>query len=99
MPTRSASHSLSRVKLIWCCTASPWAATMRAFGGLAAAGERAEQDGADHGGRGGQALLRLVGEHARDVVLRDVRGLVRHDARELRLGRRWRGSVPALMNT
>src|SRR5204863_307616 len=28
MPTRSASSSLSRVKLIWCCAAIPWAATM-----------------------------------------------------------------------
>src|SRR5579862_2891571 len=55
------------------------------LGGLAAAAERTEHDRPDQGCDRGQALLRLIRDHARDVVLGDVRGLVRHHAGELRL--------------
>ena len=51
------------------------------------AADGAEQDRRQQRGRGGDALLLLVADHARDVMLRDVRGLVRHDARQLRFGR------------
>ena len=51
-----------------------------------AAADGAEQDGREDGGGGGQALLALRADLARDVVLRDVRDFVRHDARQLRLG-------------
>ena len=84
MPTRSASDSLSRVKLICCCAAMPWAAAMppsTAWPPPAAP----EEDRRQHRGRGGQCLLALRAQLAGDVVLRDVRDFVRHHARELRL--------------
>ena len=44
-----------------------------------------EQDRREHRRGGGHGLLALRADLARDVVLRDVRDFVRHDARQLRL--------------
>jgi len=100
MPTRSASSSLSReadadaiglqlvvareIDLV--LRSHPLGSDDAALDRLPAA-DRPEEDRRQQGRRGGEALLLLVADHARDVVLRDVRGLVRHDARELRLAR------------
>ena len=85
MPTRSASISLSRVKLICCCADDTLGGRDAALHRLAAA-DGAEQDRREDRGRGGHGLLALGADLAGDVVLRDVRDFVRHDARQLRLG-------------
>ena len=84
MPTRSASFSFARVKLIYCCMAAPVRHGDAAERGVAGAGGGADQDGREDGRHGGDALPPLRADSARDVPLRDVRDFVGEYAGELR---------------
>src|SRR6185312_8744426 len=85
MPTRSASASLSREKLICCWAAGPWPIIVPLDRLPAAApAESSEDDGSEHRGRGGDGLLSLGVHLLEDMVLGDVRDFVRHDPGQLR---------------
>ena len=84
MPTRSASFSLARVKLICCCMAAPCAMEMPpSAASLDPVAAPSRMDGED--GRHGRDALPALRAHApRDVALGDVRDFVREHAGELR---------------